>query len=58
MLTLPFAALLVDFGARLASKYFPNAVYLMMASGALMGTLFAVMILTPLYEMWIRRKEI
>lgn len=57
VLVMPFGALLLDFGARLASKYFPDAVYLMMAAGALMGMLFGVMILTPLYEMWIRRKE-
>jgi hypothetical protein len=51
----PFVALLVDFGARFLAKYIPTAVYLMMASGAVMGMLLAVLILVPLYEMWLKK---
>ncbi len=55
VITLPFIMLLVDFGARFLAKYWPNIVYLMIASGASIGLLFAVMILVPMYEMWLRR---
>ena len=55
ILVAPFAALLVDFGARFLARYVPNAVYLMMASGAAIGVLFGVMILIPLYEMWLKK---
>lgn len=51
----PFVALLVDFGARFAARYTPHIVYLMMVSGATIGTLFGIMVLLPLYEMWIQR---
>ena len=52
---LPFFVLLADFGTRLLARFWPNIVYLMMGSGTLIGLLFAVMILYPLYEM--RLKE-
>jgi hypothetical protein len=55
VIVLPFAALLVDFGTRFLAKYVPDLVYLMMASGAGIGVCFAVMILVPLYEMWIKK---
>ena len=55
ILVAPFVALLVDFGARFLAKYIPSAVYLMMASGAVIGMLFAVLILVPLYEMWLKK---
>jgi len=51
----PFAALLVDFGARFLAKYFPAVVYLMMLSGAAIGALFGIMVLVPLYEMWMKK---
>lgn len=55
IVSVPFLALLVDFGSRFLAKYYPNIVYLMMASGALLAFSFAIMILLPLYEMWIKR---
>ena len=58
ILVLPFAALLLDFGARLMAKLVPAAVYVMMAAGGLMGTMFGVMILVPLYEMWVKREKV
>jgi len=56
VVSLPFAALVVDFGARFGAKYFPGLVYVMMASGAALGLAFAVMSVVPLYEMWLRRE--
>lgn len=58
VLVLPFVALLLDFGARLLAKVLPVSVYLMMAAGGLMGTMFGVMILVPLYEMWVKREKV
>ena len=52
-----FLSLPLDFGSRFLAKYYPNLVYLMMASGALLGFSFAVMILLPLYEMWIKKPD-
>lgn len=56
VVTLPFAALLVDFGARFLAKYWPGTVYVMLVSGSMIGLLFALMILVPLYEMWWKPK--
>ena len=56
ILVVPFAALLVDFGTRFLARYVPGIVYLMMLSGAVIGLSFAVMILAPLYEMWLKRE--
>ena len=55
IIVLPFVALVADFGARFLAKYFPGTVYLMLASGAGIGLFFAVMILVPLYEMWLKK---
>ena len=55
VVVLPFVTLVVDFGARFLARVVPGIVYLMMLSGALLGLLFAVMILVPLYEMWIKK---
>jgi hypothetical protein len=55
IILLPFVMLLVDFGARFLAKFMPDIVYVMMGSGAAIGLLFAVMILVPLYEMWVGR---
>ena len=52
-----FLSLPLDFGSRFLAKYYPNLVYLMMVSGALLGFSFAVMILLPLYEMWIKKPD-
>jgi hypothetical protein len=51
----PFLALVVDFGARFLAKYAPVTVYLMLASGAVIGLLFATMVVVPLYEMWLKK---
>jgi len=55
VVTLPFIMLLIDFGARFLAKYWPDFVYVMLASGASIGLLFAIMILVPIYEMWLKR---
>ncbi len=51
---LPFLALFLDFGARAMVKYVPSFVYVMVASGTLLGLSMLVLIVGPLYEMWIR----
>jgi hypothetical protein len=53
--TLPFAALLLDFASRFLAKYVPDLVYLMLATGGLLGLSLAAMILIPLYEMWVKK---
>jgi hypothetical protein len=53
----PFLALLGDFGARALAKYFPNLVYIVMASGAITGMAIGIMILIPLYEMWLKKER-
>jgi len=56
VIVLPFAAVLMDFGTRALAKLNPNFVYGVMLGGALLGISFAVMILMPLYEMWVKRE--
>jgi hypothetical protein len=53
-MVLPFAAVFIDFGTRARAKLNPTFVYGVMLGGALLGLSFAVVILTPLYEMWVR----
>ena len=53
---LPFVSLLVDFGSRFLAKYIPELVYLMMLTGALLGLSIALMILIPMYEMWLKKQ--
>lgn len=55
VLALPFVALVVDFASRFLAKHVPGIVYLMMAAGAAMGLLIGLMILVPLYEMWLKK---
>lgn len=57
LVTLPFVALISDFGARALTKYFPGFVYVVMGMGVVMGFSFAVMVLLPLYEMWFKRVD-
>jgi hypothetical protein len=57
LVTLPFVALISDFGARAMTKYFPSFVYVVMVMGAIMALSFALMVLLPLYEMWLRKVE-
>jgi hypothetical protein len=58
LVTLPFVALISDFGARALTKYFPGFVYVVMGMGAVMGLSFALMVLLPLYEMWFKRVDV
>ena len=58
LVTLPFLALISDFGARALTKYFPSLVYVVMGMGAVMGFSFALMVLLPLYEMWFKRVDV
>lgn len=46
--------LLIDFGIRFLARSSQNLVYLMLATGALLGLSLAVMILVPLYDIWIK----
>ena len=46
LVTLPFVALISDFGARALTKYFPGLVYVVMVMGAVMGLSFAMMVLS------------
>ena len=57
VIVIPFAALLLDFGARFLAKYNPELVFVIMVAGAVVGLSFAVMILYPLYEMWLKKRE-
>ncbi|NIR52138.1 hypothetical protein GWO43_31045 [candidate division KSB1 bacterium] len=58
LMPLPFLALFVDFGSRALIKYIPAFVYVMAGAGALMGLSMAVLIVAPLYEMWIRGNKV
>ena len=58
LVTLPFVALISDFGARALTKYIPNFVYIVMGMGAVMALSFAMMVLLPLYEMWLKRVDV
>lgn len=51
----PFVALLLDFASRYLAKYVPDLVYMMMLTGALLGLSLAVMVLVPLYELWMKK---
>jgi hypothetical protein len=52
---LPFGAIMLDFGGRLLAHTMPAFVFAVMAGGALLGLSFAVMILVPLWEMWLKK---
>jgi hypothetical protein len=53
---LPYLCIVIDFAARGLAKLHPDLVYGTMLSGGLMGASFAVMTLTPLYELWLKRE--
>jgi hypothetical protein len=53
----PFLSLLLDFGSRALARIWPSMVYVMMASGALMGIATAVMMLVILFELWFGRPK-
>jgi hypothetical protein len=55
VVSVPFFDLLADFGSRFLAKYNADLVYVMMGTGAILGLSIAVMILVPLYEMWIKK---
>lgn len=57
VVTLPFVVLIVDFGSRFLTRYFQGFIYIMALTGALLGLSFAIMILVPLYELWIGRSD-
>lgn len=57
VIIVPFVALLLDFATRYLVKYNPELVFVMMATGAVVGLSFAVMILYPLYEMWVKKPQ-
>ncbi len=52
---LPYVCIVIDFGARGLAKLHPGFVYGVLVSGALMGLSFGMMVLTPLYELWLKR---
>jgi len=53
---LPYVCIALDFGARGLAKLHPGFVYGVLVSGALMGLSFGIMVLSPLYELWLSRK--
>lgn len=55
LVSVPFLDLLADFGSRFLTKHNADLVYVMMGTGAILGLSIAVMILVPLYEMWIKK---
>lgn len=55
LVLVPFLALLIDFGARFFARHYPDAVYLMLISGSVLGGMFGLMTLAPLYEMWLMK---
>lgn len=55
VVTIPFFDLLADFGSRFVAKYSADFVYVMMGTGAILGLSVGVMIVLPLYEMWIKK---
>lgn len=55
VVTVPFVALIADFVSRFLARYYANLVYMIMTSGVLLGLSFSIMILVPLYEMWLKR---
>ncbi len=57
IIIVPFVALLLDFGMRFLSKYNADFVFGMMGAGAIVGISLAVMIVYPLYEMWLKKPE-
>ena len=57
MVAIPFFDLLLDFGSRFLAKYNADFVYIMMGTGAVLGLSMAVMILIPLYEMWLKKQS-
>jgi len=57
VVAIPFLDLLADFGSRFLAKYNADVVYVMMGTGAILGISMAVMILVPLYEMWLKKSS-
>jgi len=55
VVSIPFLDLLADFGSRFLAKYNADLVYVMMGTGAILGLSLAVMILVPLYELWMKK---
>jgi hypothetical protein len=55
LIVLPFLALVADFISRFLAKYHVGFIYVMMAAGAVMGVSMGIMILIPLYEMWLKK---
>jgi hypothetical protein len=53
---LPYVCIAIDFGARGLAKLHPGFVYGVLFSGALMGLSFGIMVLSPLYELWLKRQ--
>lgn len=56
VLGLPYVCIVIDFGARGLAKWHPGFVYGVLVGGALMGLSFGMMVLAPLYELWLERK--
>jgi len=53
--SLPFVALVADFGCRALARIWPDMVYGVLLSGALLGISTMIMSLVTLYDMWLIR---
>jgi hypothetical protein len=54
LIAIPFLSILLDIGSWYLTKLVPGFAWVVIASGALMGTSFAVQVLVSLYQMWTR----
>lgn len=58
ILVISFLSIIADLGSAWIMKYFtPGGAYLMMFSGMLIGICVFFEIVTPLYEMWIKKEK-
>ena len=53
IIIIPFLSIFLDIASWYLTKLYPGFAYLVMGSGALMGTAFAFQAFTSLYQMWI-----
>lgn len=58
IILMPFIAIWLDIGSWWLTKYEPVFAYTVIIGGGLMGASFAIQILYPLYEMWLKRHSI
>lgn len=57
VILIPFIAIWLDIGSWWFTKYEPVFSYTVIAGGGLMGISFAIQIVYPLYEMWLKKSD-